>query len=35
MAIKKLDLREVWKSKGVVTIVTAADIPGKTFEFGQ
>ena len=27
--IKKLDLREVWKSKGVVTIVTAADIPGR------
>ena len=27
--IKKLDLREVWKSEGVVTIVTAADIPGR------
>ena len=27
--IKKLDLREVWKSEGVVSVVTSADIPGR------
>ena len=27
--IKKIDLREVWKSEGIVTVVTAADIPGR------
>jgi len=27
--IKKLDLREVWKSEGVVSAVTLADIPGR------
>ena len=27
--IKKLDLREVNNSKGVVTVVTSADIPGR------
>ena len=27
--IKKLDLREVWKSEGVVSVVTLADIPGR------
>ena len=27
--VKKLDLREVWKSEGVVSVVTSADIPGR------
>jgi len=27
--ISKLDLKEVWKSKGVVSVVTSADIPGR------
>ena len=27
--IKKLDLSEVWKSEGVVSVVTSADIPGR------
>ena len=27
--IKKLNLREVWKSEGVVSVVTSADIPGR------
>ena len=27
--IKKLDLREVWKSEGIVSVVTSADIPGR------
>ena len=27
--IKKLDLREVWRSEGVVSVVTLADIPGR------
>ena len=27
--IKILDLREVWKSEGVVSVVTSADIPGR------
>ena len=27
--IKKLDLKEVWKSEGVVSVVTSADIPGR------
>ena len=27
--IKKLDLREVWKSDGIVAVVTVADIPGR------
>ena len=27
--IIKLDLREVWKSEGVVSVVTSADIPGR------
>ena len=27
--IKKLDLREVWKSEGVVSVVTSSDIPGR------
>ena len=27
--IKKLDLRKVWKSEGVVSVVTSADIPGR------
>ena len=27
--IKKLDLSEVWKSEGVVAVVTSADIPGR------
>ena len=27
--VKKLDLREVWNSKGVVSVVTSADIPGR------
>ena len=27
--IKKLDLREVWKSEGVASVVTSADIPGR------
>ena len=27
--IKKLDLREVWKSEGVVSVVSSADIPGR------
>jgi len=27
--IKKLDLREVWKSEGVVSVVTSVDIPGR------
>ena len=27
--IKKLDLRDVWKSEGVVSVVTSSDIPGR------
>ena len=27
--IKKLDLREVWKSEGIVSVVTSADNPGR------
>ncbi|MDC0436373.1 xanthine dehydrogenase molybdopterin binding subunit [Candidatus Pelagibacter sp.] len=27
--IKKIDLREVWKSEGVITVVTTIDIPGR------
>ena len=27
--IKKIDLKEVWKSEGVVSVVTSADIPGR------
>ena len=27
--IKKIDLTEVWKSKGVITVVTSLDIPGR------
>ena len=27
--IKKIDLKEVWKSEGVITIVTIIDIPGR------
>ena len=27
--ISKLDLREVWKSEGVVSVVTSKDIPGR------
>ena len=27
--IKKIDLTEVWKSEGVITVVTHKDIPGK------
>jgi xanthine dehydrogenase large subunit len=27
--IKKIDLTEVWKSKGVITVVATADIPGR------
>ena len=27
--IKKLDLRNVWKSEGVVSVVTSSDIPGR------
>ena len=27
--IKKLDLSEVWKSEGVVSVVTSSDIPGR------
>ena len=27
--IKKLNLREVWKSEGIVSVVTSADIPGR------
>ena len=27
--IKKIDLSEVWKSKGVITVITSSDIPGR------
>ena len=27
--IKKLDLKEVWKSEGVISVVTSTDIPGR------
>ena len=27
--IKKIDLKEVWNSEGVVTVITANDIPGR------
>ena len=27
--IKKIDLREVWKSEGVITVITTSDIPGR------
>ena len=27
--IKKIDLSEVWKSEGVITVVTTSDIPGR------
>ena len=27
--IKKIDLKEVWNSKGVITVITANDIPGR------
>ena len=27
--ISKLDLKEVWKSRGVVSVVTSEDIPGR------
>ena len=27
--IKKIDLSEVWKSEGVITVITTSDIPGR------